>query len=328
MDQDADFEDTLEEQAAIWCLRALGQSSEPFDESAFQTWIEQSAAHREAFDNMARTWAGLEGLDYSAATSAPHAAETEAAPIADRVMINRRRLFAIAASAAAVTVGGIAYRTSTAQIYETATGQRSVVKLEDGSSLSLDGASKVQFRTDGSSRTAWLEQGRASFEVAHDPLRPFSVHVDEAIVVAIGTAFSVEQLSDEIRAELYSGKIEVIDGHETPDVRHYQLLNQGDRFTARNDGSKPIVTHNNSSEGGSWIQGILNFDNEALSVAVERMNRYSTRQIALPPDLYRQKVSGIFKAGETAQFVTAVCQLLNLRAEYNGNSIRLASVTA
>jgi transmembrane sensor len=327
MDRDVPRDERIDEEAGIWCARAFGRSSEPFDERAFQDWIGSSVAHREAFDDMARTWCRLEGLDPPLRVE-PAAAMAAANDIggdeaAAGPMLDRRRMLA-AAAVGVLAVGGYAYYDRLPRRYATDIGQQSLVRLEDGSRITVDGATTVRLRLDKTSRTVWLDSGRASFQVAHDPSRPFSVHVRDKIVVAVGTGFSVERLQGQVRANLHSGRIDVVDRSSAGGTGRYRLLNAGDRFIAH-EGSAPIITHDNSDDDRAWTKGVLDFDNEALPVTVERMNRYSTVQVVLAPGLEDDKVSGVFKVGETEKFVAAACELLNLHAEQVGNTIRLAA---
>src|SRR3546814_20684114 len=84
--------------------------------------------------------------------------------------------------------------------------------LDDDSRLSLDANTRVRVKYSRAGRQLWLEEGRARFEVAKDPLRPFSVAAAGKIVVATGTEFSVELLGRETRVILYEGHVAVLNG--------------------------------------------------------------------------------------------------------------------
>src|SRR3546814_3322622 len=84
--------------------------------------------------------------------------------------------------------------------------------LDDDSRLSLDANTRVRVKYSRAGRQLWLEEGRARFEVAKDPLRPFSVAAAGKIVVETGTEFSVELLGRETRVILYEGHVAVLNG--------------------------------------------------------------------------------------------------------------------
>src|SRR3546814_16920388 len=88
--------------------------------------------------------------------------------------------------------------------------------LDDDSRLSLDANTRVRVKYSRAGRQLWLEEGRARFEVAKDPLRPFSVAAAGKIVVATGTEFSVELLGREPPVILYEGHVAVLNGRSAP----------------------------------------------------------------------------------------------------------------
>src|SRR3546814_13586908 len=60
-------------------------------------------------------------------------------------------------------------------------------------------------------RQVELLAGRAKFDVAKDPQRPFTVAAGDKLVVAVGTSFSVELIDGQVRVILYEGQVEVRD---------------------------------------------------------------------------------------------------------------------
>jgi len=209
-----------------------------------------------------------------------------------------------------------------------------MVMLADGSRLSLDAASAVQVRYDGERRALRLLAGRARFEVAKDPRRPFAVTAGDRMVVATGTAFSVELLKAEMRVILYQGSVSVIeDGPVDQAPRHVLLRDRGrmpaDRMLV--PGASLIVPAGASAparletvdmaRSASWEQGQLVFSDEPLGVAVERVNRYSTGKLAVEdPGTAALPVSGTFNAGDTEAFTEGVATLYGLRRLRRGDT--------
>src|SRR3546814_14429474 len=87
--------------------------------------------------------------------------------------------------------------------YATEIGERQLAVLEDGSQVSLDAATKVNVRMKEAGRQVELLAGRAKFDVAKDPQRPFTVAAGDKLVVAVGTSFSVELIDGQVRVILY-----------------------------------------------------------------------------------------------------------------------------
>jgi len=65
----------------------------------------------------------------------------------------------------------------------------------------------------------------------------------------------------------------------------------------------------------AWERGQVVLDNTALADAVAEMNRYSREQIVIEdPALGAIRVSGIFQAGDSADFVQAVVRAYHIKA--------------
>ncbi|MBL8264966.1 MAG: FecR domain-containing protein [Steroidobacter sp.] len=104
--------------------------------------------------------------------------------------------------------------------------------MEDGSQLTLGGASTVLADLSETKRTVQLTSGEALFDVAHDPSRPFVVIAGDARITAIGTAFSVRHTGSRIHVAVASGIVAVTtaDGRESRVCRSTDL---GDRRLGR-----------------------------------------------------------------------------------------------
>jgi transmembrane sensor len=222
-------------------------------------------------------------------------------------------------------------------IYRTGIGERRVIALADGSRLSLDAASAVEVRYDGERRALRLLSGRARFEVAKDPRRPFTVTAGDRVVVATGTAFSVELLHAEMRVILYEGSVSVLEDSPADQAPRHVLLPGKSRMPADRmlTPSTALIVPAGASaparletvdmaRSASWEQGQLVFSDEPLGVAVERVNRYSDAKLAIEdPATAALPVSGTFNAGDTEGFVDGVATLYRLRKLRRGDSIIL-----
>jgi transmembrane sensor len=223
--------------------------------------------------------------------------------------------------------------------YETGTGERRVIALADGSSLSLDAATRVDVRYLGDRRQLWLQRGRAKFTVAKDALRPFSVEAGSRMVVATGTQFSVERLAKEVRVVLYEGHVAVMDVSQ-PQPRTlaagpgsiaaeralapaHQLIIPDQEpslpltgpFASRDPASTARIVSIDPGRSVAWEGGLLEFANEPLNSAIERMNRYGTRVLSVDAAAGQTiMISGQFEGSNTDAFVEGVTSLFPLEA--------------
>jgi transmembrane sensor len=86
-----------------------------------------------------------------------------------------------------------------------------LLHLRDGSiATPLDAASVLAVREDSPGRVALaLDRGRARFEVAPRPGRPFEVQVGEVTLTVVGTVFTVERVADRIGVSVERGIVRV-----------------------------------------------------------------------------------------------------------------------
>ncbi len=222
-------------------------------------------------------------------------------------------------AAAAVLVGGIcaallagAYAGGLIpSVYSTGVGERRIVMLKDGSRLSLDAASEVQVRYSAHARSLKLERGQARFDVAHDTSRPFTVHAGDRTVVATGTAFNVDLLGREVLVTLIEGHVVVKADRATPTFKRTMPMRpsvalQAGQQMLSSDRAAPRVSAADLRGVTAWERGQLVFDDEPLSEAVMRVNRYASHEIVVDPSAASVRVSGAFDAGNTASFIDAM----------------------
>jgi transmembrane sensor len=325
-----------DEQAALWCVELSSGALTPEQSKAFDVWI-ASAGNAAALQEAADAWRKIDALSETPEFVAMRAASLErfrkqnkrrwaAAP-------DRRRWLAIAASVVTVALVSVTMLTITprTKAYETAVGERQTAVLADGSTISLDADSRVDVLFNNQRRELILVRGRAKFDVARDALRPFTVDADGQTIVATGTAFSVEKVGGDVQVLLYHGSVSVIDrapiAPGRPAGLRETILSAGEAVTlsSRQDvASVPEVRPFPVGTSIGWEKGALAFDDEPLAVAVERMNRYSDH-VVVPAneEVGALRVTGVFRAGDTAAFVEGVTALHGLRPVESGRQITL-----
>ncbi len=296
---------------------------------AFDTWLEGSPDNLTAFERSSNLWRQMgEG-----------ATSPELIDVRERALATFRRRNqwrrarqavtgrVVAAMGAVVLAigGGAWWWQGVPDIYRTGVGERRVVMLGDGSRASLDAATEVDVRMHGDRRELHLVSGRAKFDVAKDPLKPFSVRVGDKLVVATGTSFSVEMINGKLRVILYEGRVVVLDrpigGAAAAEV--VPALKGDGEDTALMPGSELVVgmsgrsqarlTKTDSVRSLSWEGGQLVFADEPLTLAVGRINRYSARRIELKGAAGRMRVNGVFNTGDVEAFATGVEETLPVR---------------
>jgi transmembrane sensor len=333
--------DGVRQQAVAWLMRFHEGPIDLEEELELELWLEAHPANREVLAGMVRAWrmAGeaAEAPELVAARADALKALSQADRRAARGWRPELRHVLGALAACLLLIVATFYFYPRGETYRTGIGERRLVTLDDGSRLSLDAASAVEVRYDAERRALRLLAGRARFEVAKDPRRPFAVTAGDRMVVATGTAFSIELFRAEMRVVLYQGSVSVLEDGPADQVPRHVLL-QGrtpaDRMRAPSTalivpaGASPAVRLEavDMVRSSAWEQGQLVFSDEPLGVAVERVNRYSgARLVVEDPVTAALPVSGTFNAGDTEAFIDGVVTLYGLRKLRRGETVVLRS---
>lgn len=308
---------SVESEATEWLVMRRDGDLRAQDERAYQAWLDRDPAHRAAAAKVERYWnqLGSLGEDPEILALTEHRARTSNRPI--RLL----RTAALAASIVAAaglgwglrdmgwlqTEPAIVVPTELAyeQTVRTSVGQRTVITLADGSTVTLDTDSILRTLQTSDERALMLERGRAYFVVAKDPTRPFFVTAAGKTVIATGTEFAVDVDSDtRMTVTLVEGNVRV----ESPgdDIRRPQSveLKPGWKLIA---GKEMKAVQVNLERDTGWTSGRLHFMNEPLGRAADAMNRYSNKKIVIQdPEIRERPIIGNFRAGDIDAFVRAV----------------------
>ncbi|ESQ87261.1 FecR family protein [Asticcacaulis benevestitus] len=333
------------EDAGIWCARMSEGPLSVVDAAALREWLETDPGNREQLALAQLLWSELDQV----ASTPEIISHRQKALMSFRKAQQKRWhqhikpywLWGTGAAAALVLAFGANWSLSRPVIYETGLAHRSTVTLSDGSIVALDADTRVEVHYASRHRDIRLDKGRASFTVAHDKTRPFSVSTGAEVVVATGTAFSVERLSQQVRVVLFEGRVKVL--HKVGAVMEPQLaLNASGEATDAGrllvPGKQLMLTTGAGSVKGTvaqvmtvaqssnrnWEIGQLEFDDELLPIAVERVNRYATaRRIQVAPDASAIRISGTFNAGDIDAFATGVTVAFPVRKVVTADQITL-----
>jgi transmembrane sensor len=213
--------------------------------------------------------------------------------------------------------------------YETDIGERRIIALPDGSRISMDSDTKVRVSYYKTARTITLDRGRSRFDVAHDPSRPFTVTAGSETVVAVGTSFNVERLQSTVLITLIQGQVVIknaaplVAAATGANPKSSISLKAGEQLVVSRN-VQPAIVPADLQVVTAWEAGHLVFRDEPLGTAVARVNRYSPHPVLIDPSIASIRISGVFNAGDTGSFVSAVTSYLPVQATTTGsNSILL-----
>jgi transmembrane sensor len=213
---------------------------------------------------------------------------------------------------AAIFFVGFNWWDSRPDVYATGHAERRIVRLADGSRVSLDAETEIKVRLEEGARRLELVRGQARFDVAHDATRPFSVRAGDQTVIATGTAFNIDMLGSRVLVTLIEGRVEVMPSG--PDAGHGSMILAAGQQLAVAPRARPILRQADLDSTTAWTNGQLIFADEPLSSVVARVARYADYPITVSPDAASLRVSGVFQTSDVDGFLRSITAYLPVQA--------------
>jgi transmembrane sensor len=263
------------QQASDWVQRLAGSADVERTFVEWQQWCDADPGNIRLFAQMQEVWDGF--------------APARVARVAHGATARRQlKLWALAASLVLIISGALWFGSSlfAVQRLQTNIGEVRHQILSDGSRVHLSADSKLTIRYTDQLRDLRLEAGRAYFDVARDPMRPFVVHAGGLSVTAVGTQFDVRTGPDDITVIVGEGRVKIseeggigrLNAEEGAQPLH---VNAGQRVTYSKPAGSLRMSRVDPQLAISWRQGALQFQEEPLEEVVREVNRYTARKIVL-----------------------------------------------
>lgn len=221
----------------------------------------------------------------------------------------RRLMFGSLAAAGAAVATTVGWRLlDNVDLYRTGVGERRVVALRDGSSVTLNTASTVEVAYTDGERRVRLVRGEALFDVAHDAARPFLVDAGSARFRALGTAFNVRLRPDVVELTVTEGVVGVAAREGEVAVPVAARIAAGGGAVVRSGAVAPTALDDQRlRQRTAWQEGVLEFDGESLAQVVGEFNRYRRQPIVIgDARLESLRIGGRFEVDEADKFLTAL----------------------
>lgn len=263
-----------DEDAALWVARHM---SNMVDVTEFKHWLDGSPDRQARFDALWTTCmddAVTDGLELSAIREW-HARNRPEKPRHSGFWPLAGMFGAAAAGMVAMLTFAWPHLHSTDQVFTTAARQTLQVVLADGSTVVLNGASRISAHISDEERNITLEEGEALFDVTHDPARPFTVTAAEGRATVLGTRFDLALNHDSVDLEVERGKVRLEPlGYKdrAVNVTASHRASLKDQYV-----SQPSAI--TSATATSWQTGWLEVQNMPLGEIIPRLQRWTDRQI-------------------------------------------------
>jgi transmembrane sensor len=305
----------IEEQAARWVMRLDREGRSPAVEADLKVWLSRDTRRAGALLLAEAAWSTLDRARLFDRESAPPR------PGLWRAAPRRAFVAGLAAAAAAVVVGVVLVNQP--DRYVTGVGEVRRFPLADGSTASINTASRMEVEFGDRLRRVRLDRGEAWFQVVSNPDRPFRVDVGRIRIQAVGTAFSVRRVDDGVEVRVTEGVVKVwVDGSSGRTIE----LPAGSTSTVsdRAGASAPVSEPSAIDRELAWRSGRIDLAGETLQEAVTEFNRYNARALVLEdPTLADERLYGVFRLDDPDGFAASVAVSLRASVSSDDASIRI-----
>jgi ferric-dicitrate binding protein FerR (iron transport regulator) len=231
-------------------------------------------------------------------------------------------------------------------------GSRSQTLLADGTTVWLNGDSRLHYENDfsGSTREVTLE-GEAFFDVVKQADRPFIVHTSGIDIKVLGTAFNVKSYPEDKNVEttLYRGSVEVF-RHDAPSKRLVKLvpnqtikipkqaanevpeLSQNKQQSVKENSAEPIINQIDSTEKESerietaWVYDRLKFEAVSFEDVAKKLERWFNVTINFTDENVKKlNVYGSFKDESVEAVFAALKVAFHIDYKINNHEIFVGS---
>ncbi|WP_109125386.1 FecR domain-containing protein [Dyella sp. C11] len=308
--------------AADWWMRLRDPAATKRTTQQWLAWTDEDASHLDAFERVTELATRLHSLG-------DVTRERLLAEFAPAQIRSRRAWLPMAAAAAAVLViaGYVGWHAmsnpATSQSYASAVGAQRSVTLDDGTRVTLGGATRLVTHYSRNRRQVELADGEAYFEVVHDASRPFEVRAGDVTIEDIGTAFNVRRTGQYVTVAMAEGRVRVADNKGGANNSLEAVAGQSVIF----DPSRSImnVVTSDPASAAAWRNARLEFDNEPLSVVVANINRYRAQPLRIADnDLRSLTFTGTVKTDAIDDWLHALPQVLPLQVSEAGGQTVLS----
>ena len=305
------------EEAAEWLMRLSENNLSDSERAEWQRWKVSTPERDRAWARAQLLQSKFGGLPPSLAMSA-----------LDRPSHPERRaaLGKLALLLALMPVGWGSWKLAQSQQwtadYRTRVGERRELTLADGSHITLNTATAIDVRFDSQQRRVHLREGEILVQTAQDASRPFLVSTRQGLMQALGTRFTVRELSARTHLAVLEGAVQVVlaDNRQTAPI----IVNAGQRteFSAQQFGALTATDRN----VGAWAQGMLMADNMRLADFVAELTRYRHGFVRYDPAIADLRISGAFPISDTQRTLNMLVQTYPVLANghLNGTWVTLS----
>jgi transmembrane sensor len=205
-------------------------------------------------------------------------------------------------------------------------GERSNIRLRDGTQITLNSGSKISYPHEFGDPVRFVRlEGEAHFSVTQNDM-PFYVYADQVVIEILGTEFNVRSFKDDdIKIAVYEGIVSV--AYFDDKQEDTAILEKGDLAIVSRQRSEGLSLSRNIDleHYFGWLDYRFTFDDAPLGEVARELSRVYGVEIKLSePEMESLRISASFE-GESIRQVLQIIQLVfDLEYEVIGDKIILS----
>lgn len=310
----------IDRKAAEWVAKTDGTTPSAEELRALDAWLAEDPRHLGAYLRAKTVLARVERHRVALMGS------DRAFPTKPRWPSRRFILTGTVAASIAALVVTFGWRSQLEQPSSFATniGERRVIALADGSSVTLNTDSRIIVRYARDRRSIAIEHGEAVFDVAKNKARPFVVTARGVDVRAVGTSFAVRTLQNQPLQIMVVEGVVRLEGQLTAPVSELKANAVATVFSPDRVAIREL-TPAEMSQDLAWREGRIVFHHQTLAAVALEFQRYNKTKIVIDdPAVARLTVTGAYTSTDPVGFAKAAALVLDLDAAVHRNGVWLS----
>lgn len=204
--------------------------------------------------------------------------------------------------------------------FSTKTGEQKKIVLPDGTSVILNSNTRLTYDKsfNTATRTVFL-RGKAFFDVAKNPDKPFSVNSDRFSTTALGTAFYVvSDSSGNYSVKLLEGKVRINESN----LKETAYLTAGEEVQWKTSKKNFEKSTYDTAYLSNWVSGRIVFRKTPVREAIETLKKWYGVDILLSaPDHDGISINGTYQNVSLEDILKVICFSLNCEILYEDDRI-------
>lgn len=160
-------------------------------------------------------------------------------------------------------------------VRENPAGQKSKIRLPDGTRVWLNSASRIRFPEEFTNERTVELHGEAYFEVVKDPEKRFKVASNGITTTALGTSFNIKAYDEQKGVEVWllSGKVSVERFNENLSQQEKVFINPGEQVIYDKH-AQSLTKISSKKERVLWKEGIISFNKAGFKEIKRELERW------------------------------------------------------